>query len=689
MFRVSLIACLVLAAASSAMAQDAAAQKITYTDHILPLFKQRCGSCHNANDRKGGLTLDNYAGTMQGGSSGVVVEGGDAGSSYLWSLVTHESEPKMPPNADKMPEAELALIKQWIDGGLLEASTSTARMKKKSTLAKIEVSGERPAEIAMPIGYLGDPTIQSRTRNAVTALATSPWAPLAAISGHRQITLYHTQTFEVLGVLPFPEGQPQVLKFSRNGSMLLAGGGRGGASGKVVVYDVKTGERKAEVGDEYDSVLAADISADHTMIALGGPKRMLRVFAVETGELLFENKKHNDWITAIEFSPDGVLLASGDRSNGLVVWETSTGKEFYNLLGHQGMITDVSWRPDSNVVASASEDNTIRLWEMNNGTEVKKWNAHGGCLSLDYIRDGRLVSNGRDMVVRLWNGDGGQLREFPGQTDLGMEVAFDAESERVLAGDWTGMVRIWNAADGALLNEFNTNPPTIDATIAAVEQAFGGASGELTQASNQLTALNKALEDRKALAEATLAQLTEVTTKAQAATTDKATAEKLLTEKTAEMLKAEESLKAAEAALAAAKAAIEKAAADQLVATTGQKAAVEGATVAKTAAEKAAEMEKALAEEMAQIKAAADKAALEAPAKPEEQKAIQDYDAAAKAAQAKAEAAKVKLERLKALKATPKPVPAAPPAEPVDAPAPAVEPAVVPAAPAPAAPVTP
>lgn len=685
MLRLSLIIGLCLAASAPAFAQDAAAEKITYTDHILPLFKQRCGSCHNANDRKGGLTLDNYAGTMQGGSSGTVVEGGDSGASYLWSLVTHESEPKMPPNADKMPEAELALIKKWIDGGLLEASSSTAKMKKKSSLAKIEVSGERPAEVAMPIGYLGDPTIQSPTKNAVTALATSPWAPLAAISGHRQITLYQTQTFEVLGVLPFPEGQPQVLKFSRDGSMLLAGGGRGGASGRVVVYNVRTGERQAEVGDEYDSVLAADISADLSMIALGGPKRMLRVYSVETGELLFENKKHNDWITAIEFSPDGVLLASGDRSNGLLVWESSTGKEFYNLLGHQGMITDVSWRPDSNVVASASEDNTIRLWEMNNGTEVKKWNAHGGCLAVDYVRDGRLVSNGRDKVVRLWNGDGGQLKEFPGQTDLGMEVAFDAESERVLGGDWTGMVRIWNAADGALLNEFNTNPPTIDAAIATVEQAFGGATGELTQASSQLTALNKVLTDRKTLADTTQTQLTDVTAKAQTATTEKTAADKMLVEKTAEMLKAEEALKAAEVALAAAKAALEKANGEAAVATNGQKAAVDGAAAAKVAAEKAAVMEKTLTEEMAKAKAAADKAAAEAPAKPEEQKAMADYDAAAKAAAAKAEAVKAKLDRLKALKATPVPVPVAVPVEPAPV-APAAPPAEPAAPPAPAAP---
>ena len=111
----------------------------------------------------------------------------------------------------------------------------------------------------------------------------------------------------------------------------MAGGGRGGHSGRVVLWDVKSGKRIAEVGNEYDVVLAADISPDHTQVALGGPKKIVRVYDTSTGELLYEKNKHTDWITAIEFSPDGVLLATADRSNGLVVWEAFTGREFYFL----------------------------------------------------------------------------------------------------------------------------------------------------------------------------------------------------------------------------------------------------------------------------------------------------------------------------------------------------------------------
>src|SRR5690606_6331344 len=105
----------------------------------------------------------------------------------------------------------------------------------------------------------------------VTALCASPWAPLVAAAGQKQILLYHPETAELLGVLPFEEGVPHVLRFSRSGSLLLAGGGHAAHRGTVVVYDVKTGQRVFQVGDELDVVLAADINENHTLIALGGP----------------------------------------------------------------------------------------------------------------------------------------------------------------------------------------------------------------------------------------------------------------------------------------------------------------------------------------------------------------------------------------------------------------------------------
>ena len=69
------------------------------------------------------------------------------------------------------------------------------------------------------------PVVLTPRANAVTALAHSPWAPVFAVGGQKQVLLYHTDTQELLGVLPFPEGNVFSVRFSRNGQLLLAAGG--------------------------------------------------------------------------------------------------------------------------------------------------------------------------------------------------------------------------------------------------------------------------------------------------------------------------------------------------------------------------------------------------------------------------------------------------------------------------------
>ena len=52
-----------------------AQEKITYQDHIHPLFENACNSCHNADKAKGGLDLSSYANTLKGGSGGAARAG--------------------------------------------------------------------------------------------------------------------------------------------------------------------------------------------------------------------------------------------------------------------------------------------------------------------------------------------------------------------------------------------------------------------------------------------------------------------------------------------------------------------------------------------------------------------------------------------------------------------------------------
>jgi hypothetical protein len=467
--RFSAIVATFIILAPGAMAQegkaDAAAPKTTFDEHIAPIFRDKCFGCHNPDKKSGGLVLSNYSSLIAGGASGEVLFPADADGSRLFALVAHKEEPFMPPKADKLPDAQIELIRKWIDGGLLENASSKGKLSKKPKFdmaLKAAPTKKPDGEPPMPQNLLLEPVVRTARSGATMAIASSPWAPVIAIAGQRQVVLYHAGTLEFLGVLPFPEGIPHVVKFSRSGSLLLVAGGRGAHTGRVVVFDVKSGERVIEVGEEFDAVLAADISADQTMIALGGPSKMIRIYTTADGSLLHEIKKHTDWVTAVEFSPDGVLLATGDRNGGLFVWEANTAREYLTLRAHTASITDLSFRSDSNVLASCSEDTTVRLWEMENGGNIKGWGAHGGgATSVRFTHDGRIASCGRDRVAKTWDQNGALQRQFDAFSDLALRVTFNHDGLRVIAGDWTGEVRVWLAADGKLLGNLTANPPTL------------------------------------------------------------------------------------------------------------------------------------------------------------------------------------------------------------------------------------
>ena len=456
-----------------ALAGPAAAEKITYDDHILPIFQQSCLNCHNPDKTKGGLDLSTYSGAMKGSSGGKIAEPGDAGSKLI-AVVMHSSEPTMPPEGDKLGDAQVKLLQSWIDDGLLENKGSTARKasKPKFDTALTSADDARPTgPPPMPEHVLLDPPVLSARASSVHAMVASPWAPLLAVTGQRQVLLYDAKTLELAGILPFPEGDPVALAFTPNARYLIVGGGVPGKSGVTVTFDVVTGERMLVAAKEFDSVLATDLRPDLSMIATGSPSRLIKIWKPEDGSQLHSIKKHSDWVTALDFSPDGVLLATGDRNGGVLIWEADGASEFHTLRAHQAGITAISFRADSNLLASASEDGSVRFWEMNGGSEVRKLDAHaGGVLAFAWSRDGSFITSGRDRTVKLWKPDFSLLREIKEQADLPVAVAIDSEGKRAFAADYRGRITAWEIASGKVVGGFDANPPSIEQRLVSLRE---------------------------------------------------------------------------------------------------------------------------------------------------------------------------------------------------------------------------
>ena len=473
-----------------------------------------CGSCHNPDKKKGGLDLTSMSGIMAGGSGGSVVSAGAPGDSRLLKIARQEMEPKMPPDGPKMDDAALALLEQWISGGLPETKESKPAESKPSAAPVIiakagKPDGPPPVPHMIPI----EPARTVARHGPILALAASPWAPLLAIGGERQITLHATDSLSPLGVLDFPEGGPYVLRFSSDGRWLMAAGGMGARSGRVVVWDILDGRRRIELGKESDVILAADVAPDLSCVTLGGPSRKVKFYTTSDGQCGKELTWHTEWITAAAYAPDGVLVATGDRNGGVGVWEAGTRAEFHTLRGHEKSITALAWRPDGNVLASASEDGGVRLWDMNDGAQLKSWTAHqGGTLDAAWSADANLITGGRDKKVKLWKSDGSALKEFPETADVITKVVFSHDGKRVFAGSFSGAVTVWDVESGQIAGELIPNPPTLAQRLEREQSIIATESGRLPE----LEKVHAEAVAAKAVVEAALTQATAALQSAEA-----------------------------------------------------------------------------------------------------------------------------------------------------------------------------
>jgi WD40 repeat protein len=309
--------------------------------------------------------------------------------------------------------------------------------------------------------------VQAEIRtHPVTALAQSPVAPIAAVSGHDRVRLFDLAKRSMLGELPFPEGIPYTLRFRRDGAVLLAGGGHGVQNGQVVLYDVRKRERMVQIGQERDIVLAADLSADGKLVALGGPSKLVKVFSATDGRLLYQIKQHSDWITALEFSPDGSRLATADRAGGIFLWDSATGSIIVNLAEHKDAVTSLSWSADGKRLVSGSDDGELVLWDTQDGftiatdskTHIPRMEAGSygkppsGILGVAFHTDGTFVTIGRDRIVHSWNADGKPIGASKPASSMLTKVAVGQDNKMAVVGDYDGHVMLW---DGAALSNLN------------------------------------------------------------------------------------------------------------------------------------------------------------------------------------------------------------------------------------------
>jgi hypothetical protein len=100
---------------------------VSFEKQLWPVLQKKCVDCHAATkvvdgrkkEPKGGLRMDAAFALLAGGKDGPVLKPKNSAQSRLYQVVTlpKEDEDFMPPKGEAMTEAEVQLLKQWIDEG--------------------------------------------------------------------------------------------------------------------------------------------------------------------------------------------------------------------------------------------------------------------------------------------------------------------------------------------------------------------------------------------------------------------------------------------------------------------------------------------------------------------------------------------------------------------------------------------
>src|SRR5687768_9297337 len=98
--------------------QTAPAAQVDFTRDIQPILQSQCYECHGPEKARGRLRLDARAAALDRGATGAaVIPGNSEGSLLIRRVLGLDDEERMPKDGDPLPEAQIALLRAWIDQG--------------------------------------------------------------------------------------------------------------------------------------------------------------------------------------------------------------------------------------------------------------------------------------------------------------------------------------------------------------------------------------------------------------------------------------------------------------------------------------------------------------------------------------------------------------------------------------------
>jgi cytochrome c553 len=176
---------------------------------VRQVLIQHCLRCHGGDETESEFDITDRDRLLKGGLKGAAVVSGKSRESLLFKLISHQKKPHMPAEADKLPDAVIARIAEWIDlGAPFDASLTATPDGTAAWTRKVVSDDVRQHWAYQPLRRVDPPAVKNQTwcRTPIDRfiLAKQEAAGIQPNPPATKIQLLRRAYFDLIGLPPSP-----------------------------------------------------------------------------------------------------------------------------------------------------------------------------------------------------------------------------------------------------------------------------------------------------------------------------------------------------------------------------------------------------------------------------------------------------------------------------------------------------
>lgn len=420
------------------------AEGISFSGQVASILVDNCVACHGARKAEGGYRIDTFEYLSKSGDSGSApITASKIEESELWRrVVATDASERMPAESEPLAPEQLEVLKQWIVNGAAFDGTKP----------------NDPLYLVAPPAIYPDPPAKYPVPVPITSVAFSADGSQVISGGYHELLCWNTSDGTLVKRIKNIDQRVYAIAVSPDGARLAIACGNPGKNGEVRLVDYATGAVLTVCGRTYDVVLDVAYSPDGTRLAASGADGLIRVMDAVTGTVQQTIASHADWVNSLAWSDDGKKLASASRDKSAKVYTAENGELLTSYAGHGVAVKGVAFTPDGASVLSVGDDKKLHRWEIEGAKKVAEVGLGGEGFKLVRGSDFVLAPSNDKLLHRIDLAKNQETLKFTGHVDWVLSSALHMKNNQVVSGSIDGVIRLWNATDGALIREWRGAP---------------------------------------------------------------------------------------------------------------------------------------------------------------------------------------------------------------------------------------